>query len=102
MEQETVTIQQMKDALAKEAGSKFPLKIILKNGEVIVRYIRGFADQQTNILLISETSHSLGLKTLEVKDIRTLEYAPENTDGSWRILQANWLKKPSKLTTFLL
>lgn len=102
MEQETVTIQQMKDALAKEAGSKFPLKITLKDGEVVVRYIRGFADQQTNILLVSETSHSLGLKILEVKDIRTLEYAPENSDGSWRIMHANWFKKPSKLTTFFL
>jgi hypothetical protein len=102
MEQETVTMQQMKDALAKETGSKFPLKITLNNGEVIVRYIRGFADQQTNILLISETSYSLGLKILEVKDIRTLEYAPEKTDGSWRILHANWWKKPSVLTTFLM
>lgn len=92
----------MKDALAKETGSKFPLKITLKNGEVIVRYIRGFADQQTNILLMSETSYSLALRILEVKDIRTLEYAPENTDGSWRVLHASWYKKTSKMITFFL
>lgn len=69
-----VSIQQMKDALFKEADSKFPLKITRKDGESIVGYIRGFADQQTNILLISETPYSLGLKILEIKDIRIVEY----------------------------
>ncbi|MEX2234476.1 MAG: hypothetical protein WD824_20080 [Cyclobacteriaceae bacterium] len=93
METETVSIQQMKEALAKRAGSKFPGKITRKDGEVIVRYIRGFADQQTNIVLISETSYSLALQILEVKDIRTLECSSENSDGVWKILHAKWLKK---------
>ena len=65
MEQiEVVTIQQMKDTLAKEAGSKFPLKITLKNGEVIIRYVRGFADQQSNILLISDGWRLPGRRSL--------------------------------------
>ena len=98
MEQEVrVTIQEMKDALTSKMGSKFPIKITRKDGEVIVRYMRGFADQQTNIVLISETSYSLALKIIEVKDIRTLEFASENSDGTWNILHAKWLKKPSRL-----
>jgi hypothetical protein len=96
MEQETVSIQQMKEALSKESGSRFPLKITLKDGEQIVRYIRGFADQQTNIVLISETSYSLALKIIEVKHIRTLEYAPENSGGVWRVLHAKWFAKVAK------
>ena len=85
----------MKDALAKEVGSKFPVKITTTSGEEIVRYIRGFADQQTNILLISETSYSLALKILEVKDIRKLQYA-ENAEGNWKTLYAKWMTKPTK------
>lgn len=83
----------MKEALAKRVGSKFPIKITTRGGEVIVPYIRGFADQQTNIVLISETSYSLALQILEVKDIRTMECASENSDGVWKILQAKWFKK---------
>lgn len=89
MEQiEVVTIQQMKDTLAKEAGSKFPLKITLKSGQVIIRYVRGFADQQSNILLISENPYSLAMRILEIKDILVLQFANENTDGHWKTLQA--------------
>lgn len=89
-----VSIQQMKDALIKEADSKFPLKITRKDGESIVGYIRGFADQQTNILLISETPYSLGLKIIEIKDIRIVEYPQvDKGSGSPKILRAKWFKK---------
>ena len=92
-----VSIQQMKDALEREIGSKLPLKITHKDGEVMVRYIRGFADQQTNILLVSENAYILALKILEVKDIRTLEYAPDNNGRTWQILHAKWLTKERKM-----
>lgn len=78
----------MKDALAREVGSRFPVKITLKNGDVMVRYIRGFADQQSNILLISENAFNLALRILEIKDIKTLEYAPEHSTESWKVLHA--------------
>lgn len=81
----------MKEVLAKLVGSKLPLKITLSNGDVLVRYVRGFADQQTNILLISETAFSLALKILEVKDIRTLEFAHEH--ANWTTLYAKWHAK---------
>ena len=85
-------MKHMKEALAKEVGSKFPLKITLTNGEEMVRYVRGFADTQSNILLISESSFSLALKILEVKEIQTIEYGTENSGGVWRILHAKWNK----------
>lgn len=91
-----VSLQQMKEVLSKQVGSKLPLKITHKDGDVMVRFIRGFADQQTNIVLISETSYSLAMKILEVKDIRTLQYAPENTTGEWKTLHAKWLIKTTK------
>ena len=91
----------MKDALAKKVGSKFPVKMTSANGEEMVRYIRGFADQQTNVVLISETAYSLALKILEVKDIRKLEYA-EDRMGSWKILYAKWINKPAKPMVFSL
>lgn len=93
-----VNIQQMKDALMNMIGSKFPLKITLSNGDVMVRYIRGFADQQTNILLISENAYTLALRILEVKEIRTLEFAEENTGGEWKVLHAKWLRRQSNLS----
>jgi hypothetical protein len=101
MEHQKVTIQQMKEALAKEVGSKFPLKMTTSDGVEIVRYIRGFADQQNNIALISETSYSMALKILEVRDIRKLEYA-ENAEGNWKVLYARWMNKPAKPLPFLL
>lgn len=94
--EQLVSIQQMKDVLYKQTGSKLPVKITDKDGEVMVRHIRGFADPQANIVLISETSYSLSMKILEVKDIRTLQYAPENSDGSWKTLHAKWMNKTSK------
>jgi hypothetical protein len=93
---QTASIQQMKDALTEGIGSKFPLKITRIDGEQMVRYVRGFADAQNNILLISESSFSLALKTLEIEEIQTIEYGQENSDGAWKVLQAKWHNKPSK------
>lgn len=101
MENQNVSIQQMKAALAKEVGSKFPVKITKSDGEKLVRYVRGFADQQANILLISETSYSLSLKILEVKEIQRLEFASEDAVGQWKVLQAKWMKKNRPLTFYL-
>lgn len=87
-----VTIPQMKDALTRIAGSKLPMKITLSNGEVMVRYVRGFADAQRNVVLVSENAHTLALKIVEVKDILKAEFGAENTDGEWQVLRAKWLR----------
>lgn len=94
--EQLVTIQQMKDTLSSQVGSKFPVKFTRKDGEVLVRYLRGFADTECNVLLIAENPYNLALQILEVKDIRTLEFAPENSRESWKILHAKWLKKSRK------
>lgn len=86
-----ISPQQMKEALNEAVGAKFPLKITRKDGQVIVCYIRGFADLQTNIILISETPESVGLKIQEIKDIRIVEI-PEKDSGVSRTLYARWLK----------
>lgn len=82
----TVSIAQMRETLEKQVDSRFPVKITRKDGEVMIRYVRGFADAQHNILLISESAFTLALRILEIKDIRTLEYARENTDGQWKVM----------------
>jgi hypothetical protein len=97
MEQETfVSTQQMKDALERMVGSRFPVRITLGTGDVIVRYIRGFADQQTDIVLISETSYSLAMKIVEVKEIAVLEFANEKSDGTWFKLSSRSTTKRAK------
>ena len=87
-----VSIQQMKDALYGEMGGKSRLKFILKDGEHMTGYFRGFADQQTNIVLISETYESVGMKILEVRDIHMVEYV-ENQSHSSKVLRAKWFNK---------
>lgn len=96
MEHQSVSIQQMKEALASVAGSKFPVTITTSSGEVALRFIRGFADSQNNVVLISETSYSLAVKILEVKDIVVLEYATEYTGGRTRVFRAKWIPKPAR------
>lgn len=91
----------MTAALTREAGSKFPVRITTSDGEEMVRYIRGFADQQMNIVLVSENAYSLALKIVEVKNIRKLEYA-ENAEGAWKTLYAKWMNKSAKPFTFYL
>src|SRR5690349_24735096 len=91
-----VSLQQMKEALGKKAGSRFPVKITKVNGEALVRYIRGFADADRNIVLMADNAHTLALRILEVKDICRLEFAHENSDGNWEILAAKWVAKPAE------
>ena len=86
----------MKDILTKHVGSKFPVKITLSTGETIIRYVRGFADHQTNILLISENAYTLALRILEVKEIDTLEFAEEGTETVWRTVRARWQESRTK------
>lgn len=90
--EQKVSIRRMKEALLKEVGNPFPLKITHTGGEIMVGYIRGFADSQTNILIISKTPYSIGLRILEIKDIFMVEYlGPDKALGSSEILRAKWL-----------
>ena len=92
-----VSVLEMKEALAGNIGSRFPLKITLSNRDVMIRYARGFADEREDILLISETAHSLAMKILEVKEISTLEFGRKNTGGEWNVLQGKWHGRSAKI-----
>ena len=90
---EMVSLQQMKEALGRKIGSKFPVKITTVGGEPMIRYIRGFADTNNNILLVAENAHTLALKILEVREICRLEFAHEHSQSEWKTLGAKWLDK---------
>ena len=64
----------MRATLSACVGSKNPFCIKKKDDEVLVTFIRGFADPDRNIVLISEKMHSLGMNILEIKNIQ--EIAP--------------------------
>jgi hypothetical protein len=86
----------MKAALSDHVGAPNPLRITNKNGEVMVRFIRGFADNQNNILLLSEKFETTGLKILEVKEIFAVEYFDETKQNFTKMLQAKGAKKISE------
>jgi hypothetical protein len=83
----------MKEALSEEVGAPNPLRITTRNGEVTIRFIRGFADNQNNILLLSEKFETTGLKILEVKEIFAVEYFDGTTKNFSKSLQAKGVKK---------
>ena len=64
----------MKALLSSCVGSKNPFYIKKKNDEVVVTFIRGFADPDHNIVLISEKLTSTGMNFIEIKNIQ--EIAP--------------------------
>jgi hypothetical protein len=66
-------IDTMRDALINCVNSHEPFCIKKKNDEVVVTYIRGFADPDRNIVLISEKSTSLGMNIIEIKNIQEIQ-----------------------------
>jgi hypothetical protein len=63
----------MRARLTSCVGSPEPIYIKKKNEEVVVTYIRGFADPDQNIVLISEKSYSLGMNIIEIKNIQEIK-----------------------------
>lgn len=62
----------MKALLSHCVGSPVPFCIKKKNDEVVVTFIRGFADADQNIVLISEKLTSTGMKFIEIKNIQEI------------------------------
>lgn len=62
-------IDDMRAKLISCVGSAEPFSIRKNNNEVVVTYVRGFADADRNIVLISERFTSLGMNFIEIKNI---------------------------------
>ncbi|HZB12819.1 MAG TPA: hypothetical protein VE467_07325 [Chryseolinea sp.] len=62
----------MKALLSHCVGSSEPFYIKKKNDEVLVTFIRGFADADQNIVLISEKLTSMGMNFIEIKNIQEI------------------------------
>jgi hypothetical protein len=63
----------MRARLINCVGSHEPFFILKNNNEVVVTYVRGFADPDRNIVLISEKSTSLGMNIIEIKNIQEIQ-----------------------------
>lgn len=66
-------IDTMRARLINCVNTHEPFCIRKKNDEVVVTYIRGFADPDRNIVLISEKSTSLGMNIIEIKNIQEIQ-----------------------------
>jgi len=66
-------IASIRTKLLDFVGSQEPIFIRKRNDEVVVKFIRGFADSDRNIVLISEESHSRGMNIIEIKNIQEIQ-----------------------------
>lgn len=66
-------IEKMRERLVHCAGTGEPFCIKKKNDEVVVTFVRGFADPDRNIILISRESRSRGMNFIEIKHIEEIQ-----------------------------
>jgi hypothetical protein len=85
----SISLKEMREIMAQRAGSKFPVRITTREGEELIRYVRGFADAEGEMVLLSETSYSMSMKIMEIKDIAILEFS-EGDDAPWVKYTAKW------------
>ena len=65
-------IDKMRETLIHCVGTGEAFCIKKKNDEVVVTFVRGFADNDRNIVLISKESHSRGMNFIEIKNIEEI------------------------------
>jgi hypothetical protein len=66
-------IERMRNRLIHCTGTGVPFYIRKKNDEVVITFVRGFADPDRNIILISQESHSRGMNFIEIKNIQEIQ-----------------------------
>jgi hypothetical protein len=66
-------IDKMRERLIHCASTKEAFCIKKKNEEMVVTFVRGFADTDRNIILISKESHSRGMNFIEIKNIEEIQ-----------------------------
>jgi hypothetical protein len=67
------TVDKMRETLMNCVVAGEPFCIKKKNDEIVVTFVRGFADPDRNIILISEKSHSIGMNFIEIKHIQEVQ-----------------------------
>jgi hypothetical protein len=86
MREQLVTLEEMRTNLRSTIGLNVLLHIEKKNQEYIVGFIRGFADSQCNILLVSEETDSMSMRIVEIKNINAVEYPVYTTSGTHAVI----------------
>jgi small nuclear ribonucleoprotein (snRNP)-like protein len=81
MSEHMVSIEEMRNNLKDCIGLNTPLYIKKKNNEVVVGYIRGFADNQCNIILISDKQDSMSMRIVELNNIYAVQCPVFTTSG---------------------
>ncbi len=66
-------IEKMREKLIHCVGTGEAFSIRKKNDEVVVTFVRGFADADRNIILISKESQSRGMNFIEIKNIEEIQ-----------------------------
>ena len=74
----TVSTEEIKKTIRQFVGSKRQAQIKKKNAEMVICYVRGFADEKHNIILISEESDSLSMNIMEIKNINEMQFIHVN------------------------
>jgi hypothetical protein len=73
MSEQLVNIEEMRSNLKDCIGLNTPLYIKKKNNEMVVGFIRGFADNQCNIILISDQCDSMCMRIIELRNINAVQ-----------------------------
>jgi hypothetical protein len=72
MEMKATPVNELKSKLTLSIGSRNPLQIRKKNLEVVICYVRGFADPKQDVLLFSDNPDSMAMRILEIKNIHAI------------------------------
>ena len=89
MNEQVLTVEEMKATLVQTIGFEQPLSITKKNKETMTGFIRGFADLACNILLVSDKIDSLSMRIVEIRNINQVVYPHHlNNSPGARILRA--------------
>jgi hypothetical protein len=89
MHEQVVSIEELRSSLKNSIGSNTSLHIKKKNNELIVGFIRGFADAQCNVITVSEQSDSTSMRIIDIRQITEIEYiAFQETGLNSTILRA--------------
>ena len=69
----TVTQDDLKILLLKCVGSRYPIKIILKDNVITDAYMRGFADSDCTVMILSDDDHDAFIHEIKIQDVKSIE-----------------------------